>query len=99
MFYGVRFILQNPKIYYYKINKTNNDTADNKPGHKRKTTLQNQSKTNKNHERADEETFCGEEFKMTTLIITLAVFAAVTGIADHIYELNMPQMEELPDLR
>ena len=74
MFYGVRFILQNPQIYYYKINKTNNDTAD-------------------------EGTFCGEEFKMTTLIITLAVFAAVTGIADHIYELNVPQMEELPDLR
>ena len=36
---------------------------------------------------------------MTALIITLAVFAAVTGIADHIYELNVPQMEELPDLR
>ncbi len=36
---------------------------------------------------------------MTTLFITLAVFAAAFGIADHIYELNMPQMEELPDLR
>lgn len=52
-----------------------------------------------NNDTADEGTFCGEEFKMTTLIITLAVFAAVTGIADHIYELNVPQMEELPDLR
>jgi hypothetical protein len=47
MFYGVRFILQNPKIYYYKINKTNNDTAENKPGHKRKPTLQSHSKQTK----------------------------------------------------